>query len=124
MAGYRYLNVNPQNLRENDCVIRAITFVSKLPYDDIKEKLWITGKLLNCTDTCVLCYRHLIESVFGFEPMDIEEGLYPAEFAEIYPYGTYLVRMNGHIAAIQDGEIVDSFDSRYYGFITDAWRVD
>lgn len=124
MAEYRYLNVNPEHLRENDCVIRAITFATNLPYESVKEKLWMTGKLLNCTDTCVVCYRHLIESVFGFEPMYIEEGIYPAEFADMYPIGTYLVRMEGHILPIRDGTIYDIFDSRYYGFITDAWRVD
>ena len=124
MVTFRYLNLNSQGLREEDCVCRAISYASGLPYDDVKEKLWLTSKLLNCPDTCVACYRHLIEDVFGFEPMEIEEGLYPAEFAELYPHGIYLIRMEGHIAIIDYSEIVDIFDSRYYGFITDAWRVD
>ena len=32
------------------------------------------------------------------------------EFAECYPYGTFLVTMPGHITVIRDGEIIDTFD--------------
>lgn len=123
MAGYKYLNVNSQTLIEPDCVCRAITLATGIPYDEVKEKLWLVGELLECEPTCLYCYRFLIEDVYKITPIPSEE-LYPAEFADKYPEGTYMVRMEGHILTIIDGVCYDIFDSRYYGLITDAWRVD
>ena len=51
------------------------------------------------------------------------DGLFVGEFADLYPDGTYLVRMDGHISVCKDGTIYDLFDCRDE-FITDAWRVD
>ena len=96
---------------------------SGLPYEEIKDKLYITGELLNCCRLCVACYRMFIENVLKYKPMKGVEGLFVGEFADLYPDGTYLVRMDGHISVCKDGTIYDLFDCRDE-FITDAWRVD
>ena len=123
MAKFKYLNVNPKGIRESDCVCRAITLASGLPYDDVKEKLHLVGKLYQCPSLCVGCYRHLIENILGYKPIS-GEGLYPGEFADIHFTGKYLLRMNGHILTCIDNTIYDIFDSRYSGMVTDAWKVD
>lgn len=123
MAKFKYLNVNPNNMIEPDCVCRAITLATGLPYEEVQEKLWLVGELLECEPTCIFCYRFLIEDVYKIKPVP-SENLYPAEFADKYPEGIYLLRMEGHIACLIDGVIYDIFDSLYYGEITDAWRVD
>lgn len=94
-----------------------------LPYYEIYDKLYLVADLLDCEMLCVYCYRFLIENVFNFAPIPTDD-LYPAEFADEHPNGTYLLRMEGHIVPLIDGTIYDLFDSRYYGIITDAWRVD
>ena len=123
MARFEYLNVNPKGVRESDCVCRAITLASGLPYEEIKEKLTMIGELYSCPSLCVGCYRHLIEDVLGFTPINAY-GLYPNEFADLHSYGNYIIRVEGHIICCKDGVIYDIFDSRYFGMITDAWRVE
>lgn len=102
---------------------RALSLASGLPYPEIRRKLFHTAKLLGCTKLCVLCYKHLIEDVFHYKPLECE-GLFPAEFADLHPEGTYLLRMNGHICCLIDNTIYDIFDSRYMDFLTNAWRVE
>ena len=123
MADYVYLNVNPDQLTVSDCVTRAITLTTGLPYSKVRKMLFHTAKLLGCEKLCVMCYKFLIEDVLKCRRVNCD-GMYPNNFAELHRDGTYLLRMNGHINCCIDGKIYDIFDSRYYDFLTDAWRVD
>lgn len=107
---------------QSDCVTRAISLATRLPYQKIRKKLNYTAKLLECERLCISCYKFLIEDVFKCKRVDCD-GLYPAEFADLHPYGTYLLRMNGHIVCCIDNTIYDIFDSRYMDLLTDAWEV-
>lgn len=122
MSRYVFYNNNPNGDREEDCVCRAITLATGLPYQEIQEKLYLTGKLLGCEKLCICCYRHLIENVFKFVQVD-GDNLYVGEFADKHPTGIYLVRMNGHISVIIDGTVYDIWDCRYADPITDVWLV-
>lgn len=123
MADYVYLNVNPDNLKVSDCVTRAITLSTGLPYKKVRKMLFHTAKLLGCEKLCVMCYKFLIEDVLKCRRVNCD-GMYPDDFANINKEGTYLLRMNGHICCCIRGKIYDIFDSRFYNFVTDAWRVD
>ena len=123
MADYVYLNVNPDQLTVSDCVTRAITLTTGLPYSKVRKMLFHTAKLLGCEKLCVMCYKFLIEDVLKCRRVNCD-GMYPDDFANLHDDGTYLLRMNGHINCCIDGKIYDIFDSRYYDFLTDAWRVD
>ncbi len=112
-----------QGKREEDCVVRAITLASGLPYAEVEEKLYMTGQLLNCHRLCIACYRMFIENVLGYKPMKNVESLFVGEFADKFSYGTYLIRVDGHITTFIDGVIYDLFDCRSE-IVTDAWRVD
>ena len=123
MVEYVYLNVNPDKKKISDCVTRAITLTTKLPYSKVRKMLFHTAKLLGCSKLCVMCYKFLIEDVLKCKRVNCD-GMYPADFGELNPKGTYLLRMNGHIVALKDKKIYDIFDSRYMDFLTDAWKVD
>lgn len=45
------------------------------------------------------------------------------EFAYEHPFGRYAVTMNGHITAVINGEIVDSFDCSDR-IMRCAWQID
>ena len=122
MAKFVYYNREPNGETQNDCVTRAISLATNLPYSTIRKKLYHTAELLECEKLCVSCYKFLIEDVFKCKRVDCD-GLYPAEFADLHPKGTYLLRMNGHIVCCIDNCIYDIFDSRFYDFLTDAWEV-
>jgi hypothetical protein len=122
MVGYKFTNYNPYgDTEENDCVNRAIANVSGLGYNEIKDKLFYVGKLLDCESKCVCCYGFLLNNVFGYEPIKCR-GLTLYEFAEEHPYGLYLCRSEGHISVLDNYVVEDIFDCRDM-ILTNAWRI-
>lgn len=109
MTRFVYYNQNPDGDKENDCVTRAISLARGIPYKEIRKKLFHTAKLLDSEKLTVYCYSFLIEKVLECEPVRCR-GFTVNEFASMHPYGVYLVRMEGHITTIIDGEIFDIWD--------------
>ena len=111
---YVYENRNPLNKRVGDCVIRAISKIMDMPWDDVaidlsmmmvlekdivsSNSLW--GKYLmlngfirgNLPDTCPFCYT-------------LEQ------FCRDFPKGRYVVATGSHVIAVIDGNYYDTFDS-------------
>lgn len=122
MAKMVYLNMNPDNRKISDCVTRAISLACDLEYKEVRKMLYHTAKLLRCEKLCVMCYKFLIEDVLKGKRVNCD-GMYPNDFADAHPFGKYLLRMNGHIMTCINGELYDIFDSRFYNFLTDAWKI-
>lgn len=122
MNRFVYYNRNPDGSKESDCVTRAISFATGIEYPEIRKKLYHTSRLLNCEKLCVCCYRHLIENVLGCNEVNCL-GLTVDEFAETHPYGTYLIRISGHITVIENGICYDIWNC--LDEICDvAWKVN
>lgn len=121
MAKFRYLNVNDDKVKRNDCVTRALTLASGLPYSSIRRKLRYTARLLDCSKLCVSCYSFFIEEVLLGKRTNCD-GMTVEEFADLHPIGVFLVRMDGHISVIIDNTIMDIFDCRQH-LLTNAWEV-
>lgn len=121
MANFRYLNLNPNGERRNDCVTRAISLASGLSYSSVRKKLRCVALLFECPRICMSCYKHLIENVLYYKPMDCD-GLTVGEFADKNPTGTYLVRMEQHISCIINNTVYDIFDCRDR-LLTNAWQA-
>ena len=121
MSSFCYLNVNPNKQTRNDCVTRAISLASGIPYKTIRKKLFHTARLLDCCKLCNTCYSHLIEKVLCGIPKNCD-GMTVGEFANLHPQGTYLLRMYGHITCLIDNCIYDIFDCREHK-ITNAWEI-
>lgn len=123
MARFVYYNHTPNGDEHiNDCVTRAISLASGLPYSEIRKKLFHTSRLLDCESLAVGCYSHLLDRVFEYPRIECA-GLTVNEFADKHPRGIYLVRMPQHITTIIDGCVYDIFDCRDK-FITNAWEVE
>ena len=121
MANYvRYIH-NDDKVTRNDCVTRAISLASGLPYSTVRKKLRYTGRLLECQRLCVSCYEFLIREVLGGVPKNCE-GMTINDFADLHPEGTYLLRMDGHITTLIDFTLYDIFDCRQER-ITNAWKM-
>ena len=121
MANFRYYNLNPNEEHRNDCVTRAISLASDLPYSKVRKKLRCIATLFDCPRICLSCYKHLIENVLYYKPLNCD-GMTVEEFANLHPMGIYLARMNEHITCIIDNTIYDIFDCRNR-FLTNAWEV-
>lgn len=122
MARFKYLNVNPDGETTGDCVVRAISLATGIDYFDVSEDLIISADQLNCDALYVCCYANLLDNIYNLEPIECE-GLTAGEFADIYPYGRYIIRMDAHLSCVIDGCIYDIWDCRNE-FLTHAWRVD
>lgn len=121
MAKFRYLNVNDDKVKRNDCVTRALTLASGLPYSSIRRKLRYTARLLDCSKLCVSCYSFFIEEVLLGKRTNCD-GMTVEEFADLHPIGVFLIRMEGHISVVIDNTIYDIFNCRQH-LLTNAWEV-
>lgn len=118
-----YYDVTPFGERnDNNCVTRALTLVSGLPYYKIRRLLVGNAEYNDCEELCVCCYDNLIEDYFGYKPVYVPYGITVKEFAKTHKHGVYLVRMNAHISVIMQGKSVDIFDCTHC-VLTNAWRV-
>lgn len=112
MSEFVYHNENPKRkLNANDCVTRAITFATDMPYEEVSRKLWMTADLYNCDRLCKFCYSNFINNVLKYKEVNCDR-LTIGEFADLHPYGTYLIRIEGHLTVIRDGVLHDIWDCR------------
>lgn len=122
MANFRYYNRDEDNVHRNNCVTRAISLASGMSMGETRRKLRCVATLFDCYPRiCLSCYKHLIENVLYYKPLDCD-GMTVEEFADMHPYGVYLVRMNQHISLIIDNTVMDIFDCREH-LLTNAWQV-
>lgn len=104
---YRYYNANPKNILTDDCVIRGISVAEGISWDECQNKLsylsGLEGKILN---DVTFVEKYLDERY----PRQCYYDTTIGEFARRCPKGHFLVTTNGHITAIIDNVIVDTFD--------------
>lgn len=113
MARYKFLNLNPLNAIEEDCVTRAISLGVGDDYYLVQEKLKLVAKLFECETLCVCCYKYLLDNVYGLERIEEVQGMTIEKFAKIYNKGTYIVRIDSHLTTIINGTCYDIWDCTY-----------
>lgn len=109
---YKFLNVNPLGRREEDCVCRAISLALRKDYYEIQNKLHIVADLFDCDELCVCCYKFLLDNVYTLHRIEEYKGIPIYEFIRLHPYGTYIIRVDGHATCIIDGTCYDIWDCR------------
>ena len=121
MAEFVYVNVAPENKHRSDCVTRAITLATGLSYPKVRKMLFHSSRLMQCVKLEYSCYSHLLDDTFKFPRVDCRK-LSVGEFADTHPYGTYIIRVEGHATVVKDGKSMDTFDCR--DMMCDiCWRV-
>ena len=118
---FSYLNLNPLDIEEADCVTRAIALASGYSYAEVQDKLYYISRLLECEKLCVCCYKHLLSDVFKYDKVYCKD-MTVTEFAQLHPYGIYLIRMEGHLSVLVNGEVKDIWDCSNQ-VLTDVWAV-
>lgn len=107
---YKFLNLNPLGARELDCVNRAISGALDINYYEVKNKLELVGALFDCDKLCVCCYKFLLDNVYNLERIEEFKGMSIKEFMKCNPYGTFIIRLDGHLTHCKDGICYDIFD--------------
>jgi hypothetical protein len=123
---YIKFNNHPKGLNTSDCVVRAISKAFDNDYLETRRELNRVKRELgfkSYKDTKFL-YKHLeayeriiLKAVRG------EPRIKGYDFTEMYPKGTYILKMAGHISVMIDGVIYDTWDCRYRTVYT-AWKVN
>lgn len=110
MARYKFLNLNPLGLREQDCVCRAISLALNEDYYTIERKLELVGELFECEQLCVCCYKFLLDNVYNLDRIEEFQGMTVNEFADFFPQGVYIIRVDGHCTCVIDNQLLDTWN--------------
>lgn len=117
---YQYYNANPKQRHTDDCVVRSLSLLTNKSWSEIYDEL---SDLANED-------AYMIDSVAFVE--DYLDDRYKrtchysktlAEFVNEFPFGKYAVTMNGHITAVIDGVIFDTFDPSKR-IIRCSWEIE
>lgn len=126
MMSYVKFNNHPKGLVTTDCVVRAISKAFNKDYLETRRELNKTKRELNFVsykETKFIykyledCKRIIIKAEKG------KPRIKGYDFIDLYPKGTYILKMAGHITVVKDGVLYDLWDSRYRSVYT-AWKVD
>lgn len=111
---YIPFNKNPIAQRGEDCTIRAIAKAT--------DKTWIDTFLNICLYAVVMYDMPSANRVWGnylydlgFRRHLIDEPItYTVnDFVNDHPKGKYILALNGHVVAVEDGNYYDTWDSGY-----------
>lgn len=116
---YRFYNANPFKNKVADCSIRAISLIENKPYNvtfrELSEYALERGLMPDS-----------VESIESFLDDKYIRTCYKymalKKFIDEHPRGQYLVTMRGHITAVIDGVVYDTFDPSER-IIKCAWYV-
>lgn len=120
---YEFLNVQPLGKIQEDCVCRAISGALDEDYYLIENKLHLIAELFDCEELCVCCYKYLLDNVYDLKRIESFQGLTIEEFLNICDYGTYIIRVKGHLTWACNGVLKDIWDCRKE-VVDLIWQVD
>lgn len=106
---YQYYNANPLGRHVSDCAIRAISLAEGKSWDSTYEQLSDFAK----KEAITLSEIEFIDNYLAdrYERYCQNEKLLTVgDFANLGLFGKWLATMSGHITAIIDGVIYDTFD--------------
>lgn len=107
---FKFLNVEPEGLKLQDCVIRAISLFLATPYDNVVNMLAENGLTCDCSEICVDCYKRLLEEL-GYTTHYVK-SLTVNDIMQMHPNGVLLIRIDGHLTCAIDCCIYDLWDCR------------
>lgn len=115
MAEWIYYNPNPTGAKVGDCVIRAISAVTKQDWDTTYTGLTFQGFALKDMPSSNYVWGEYLRSK-GFVREAIPNTCpvcYTVEqFADDHPDGVFILGTGSHAVAVINGNIFDSWDSR------------
>jgi hypothetical protein len=112
---FAYYNQNPVAAREEDCAVRAVSAALGISWDEAFDLIAHNAKQMGAMmhrDAAwgsVLRQHGFIRKVI---PNSCPECYTAEDFAIEHPRGVYVLGFGTHTAAVIDGTILDTWDSR------------
>jgi hypothetical protein len=116
---FHYHNQNPHNRITGDCVYRAISYATRIPYNDIVlEIAYRQIETGYCKDD-----KRTFESIltkYGFVKMPQPKHkngkkFTMKDFVETYGIGLYVVQLKYHLTVVENGKNIDIWDCVKHG---------
>ena len=108
------VNANPAGKRVGDCVIRAISVATGMPWVYVYDQLHAVGRyefdMMSSNDVWGLYLYWMGLEPFVL-PSDCPDCVTVKEFTKFFPDGTYIIGTGSHAVAVIDGNYFDTFDS-------------
>lgn len=104
---YEYYNANPYNRHISDCVVRALSVLTNRSWHEVYDELTDLAGDVGLMFDRVEFVEDYLDDRF---PRECHYSKTIGEFAKEHPIGKYAVTMNGHITAIINGKIIDTFN--------------
>lgn len=121
---YIHYNPNPIGAYTEDCVPRAISFITGRSWEDVYVALCIQGYLMKNMPSANRVWGLYLESI-GYIRERIPEtcpNCYTVrDFCADNPFGTYMLSTGSHVVAVFNGDYYDAWDSGDEVPI-DVWR--
>lgn len=107
-------NLNPKGKHVGDCVVRAIAKAAHISWDEAYSALSVQGYKEKDLPSANTVWGKYLKSI-GFKRYVIPEtcpDCYTVEqFCADHPAGTFVLALQSHVVAVQDGQYYDSWDS-------------
>ena len=116
---YKYYNANPYNRHIDDCVIRSISILTGRKWEDVFEELSDLASDVGYMFENVPFVEDYLDKRY---PRECHYSKTLKEFVEEHPRGKYAVTMDGHITAVIDGVVYDTFNP-LNRIIRCVWRM-
>ena len=116
---YEFYNANPRGRNIEDCVLRAISVLTGKSWEQVYKELSHFSALEGYMFDNVEFVEDYLDDRYNRE---CHYSKKVGEFALECPKGRYAITMDGHITALIDGVIVDTFDCRDK-IMRCAWKI-
>lgn len=117
---YKYYNANPYGNHISDCVIRCLSVLTNRNWEYVYDELSDLAVDVGLLFSSVNFVEDYLDDRY---PRECHYAKTVGEFVRENPYGKYAVTMNGHITAIIDGVIYDTFNPSNR-IMRCAWKFD
>ena len=108
-------NPNPTGRSVGDCAVRAVARALDISWEEAYLKLSKNGYLMGDMPSSDSVWGAVLRE-HGFKrkaiPDECPDCYTAEEFAKDHPHGTFVLGFGGHCAAVVDGDIFDSWDSK------------
>lgn len=107
-------NPNPVSLRVGDCTVRALSKALDTSWEDAYVQLCASGFLMADMPSSDLVWGAVLRKA-GFSrtmiPNTCPECYTVRDFCADHPTGVYVLKSEGHVATVVDGDLYDSWNS-------------
>lgn len=114
MSRYVSYNANPSSKRVGDCTVRAISKAIGQEWDQTYVSLALFGFMYADMPSSNHVWGSYLKSR-GFKrniiPDSCPDCYTVRDFCEDHPEGTYILAIDGHVVAVEDGCYYDTWDS-------------